>query len=374
VAVDDPIWDVIVVGVGSVGPMAINALARRGAKVLGIEQYGIGHDRGGAGGESRLLRVNDIRSEEVPLARRSRKLLIELGERNSQSLFTATGVLHILPEGDTTTLPRMLSSSRNTDDWVETIPLPSLAARYPQHRVGSGLAVLDHVGGFVRPEATTMTAALEARDLGASVRTGKTVVDVQRDGVGYLVITDRDRHRTRKLLVTTGAWSSSLAAANLPPSRVRRIVMTWFGTEDPRLFDRSVFPAWTRTLSDGRHFFGAPTVDGASVKVALVASYGDFADPAHVPLEVHEHELDEVTDIALTHLSGVRDAVIRRSVYVDLFTDDDEFVIRPLDSTSDSLLITGLSGRGFKVAAALGEDAASYLACGSVPEGLKYWL
>lgn len=47
-------WDVIVVGVG--GPVACLELARRGARVLGIEQHAVGHALGSSHGETRLYR------------------------------------------------------------------------------------------------------------------------------------------------------------------------------------------------------------------------------------------------------------------------------------------------------------------------------
>lgn len=46
-----------VIGLGAIGSMALWQLAKRGVDVTGFEQFGIGHDRSGVGGESRLFRV-----------------------------------------------------------------------------------------------------------------------------------------------------------------------------------------------------------------------------------------------------------------------------------------------------------------------------
>ena len=49
-------FDVIVIGVGSMGAPACYYLARRGYKVLGIEQFSISHELGSHGGQSRIIR------------------------------------------------------------------------------------------------------------------------------------------------------------------------------------------------------------------------------------------------------------------------------------------------------------------------------
>ena len=47
-------YDVGVLGVGSMGSMTLWQLARRGVRAIGFEQFSVGHDRGAAGGETRI--------------------------------------------------------------------------------------------------------------------------------------------------------------------------------------------------------------------------------------------------------------------------------------------------------------------------------
>ena len=49
-------FDVIVIGVGSMGSSASYFLASRGYKVLGLEQFEIPHDQGSYTGQSRIIR------------------------------------------------------------------------------------------------------------------------------------------------------------------------------------------------------------------------------------------------------------------------------------------------------------------------------
>ena len=50
-------FDVIVVGLGAMGSAAAWQAARRGWRVLGIEQFGAAHDRGSSHGQTRIIRA-----------------------------------------------------------------------------------------------------------------------------------------------------------------------------------------------------------------------------------------------------------------------------------------------------------------------------
>lgn len=54
-------FDVIVVGVGTMGAATCKALARRGLRVLGLEQFGILHTFGAHHGPSRMFRLSLLR-------------------------------------------------------------------------------------------------------------------------------------------------------------------------------------------------------------------------------------------------------------------------------------------------------------------------
>ena len=65
-------YDVIILGTGGVGSAAAYHLAKRGAKVLGIDQFPGGHDRGSSHGETRVIRQAYFEHPDyVPLLRAS---------------------------------------------------------------------------------------------------------------------------------------------------------------------------------------------------------------------------------------------------------------------------------------------------------------
>ena len=95
------VFDQIVIGAGGMGSAAIYELARRGQRVLGLEQFGIPHELGSSAGATRIFRFAYFEHPSyVPLMRLSfarwQALERDFGER----LLTVTGGLDIgLPTG-----------------------------------------------------------------------------------------------------------------------------------------------------------------------------------------------------------------------------------------------------------------------------------
>src|SRR4051812_49665911 len=72
-------YDVIVIGVGAMGASACWHLARRGARVLGLERFDIPNTRGSSHGYSRMIRMAYYEHPDyVPLLRRAYEFWREL--------------------------------------------------------------------------------------------------------------------------------------------------------------------------------------------------------------------------------------------------------------------------------------------------------
>src|SRR5439155_4440450 len=68
----DERFDVIVVGVGGMGSAACYHLARRGVRVLGLEQFDIPHNKGSSHGFTRMIRSAYYEHPDyVPLVQRA---------------------------------------------------------------------------------------------------------------------------------------------------------------------------------------------------------------------------------------------------------------------------------------------------------------
>ena len=92
----DNTFDVIVVGVGGMGSAAACELARRGRRVLALEQFAIGHDQGSSHGHTRIIRQAYYEHPDyVPLVRRAFERWHDLEQRQGIHLLTGCGCLSI---------------------------------------------------------------------------------------------------------------------------------------------------------------------------------------------------------------------------------------------------------------------------------------
>src|SRR4051794_21456981 len=91
-------YDVIVVGVGAMGAAACWQLARRGVRVLGLEQFGLVHAMGSSHGHTRMIRMAYFEHPNyVPLLRRAYELWDDLERESGEKLFYRTGGIYMGP-------------------------------------------------------------------------------------------------------------------------------------------------------------------------------------------------------------------------------------------------------------------------------------
>src|SRR5439155_5152162 len=82
-------YDVIVIGAGGMGSAAAFELARRGRRVLALEQFALGHDQGSSHGLTRIIRQAYYEHPDyVPLVRAAYGKWYELEQRCGRHLLT----------------------------------------------------------------------------------------------------------------------------------------------------------------------------------------------------------------------------------------------------------------------------------------------
>jgi sarcosine oxidase len=348
--------DVAVVGLGAMGAMSAWHLVRSGASVLGFEQFGMAHDRGAAGGESRLFRMAYHEGPEyVPLLRRARELWWELAEASGRDLFIPTGCLSIgLPD-----LPPMANVRRSVTDHGldhEILAADELASRYPQHRLHDGeVGVLDVAGGMLRPELAVLAAAEQARALGARLHDHTAVRAIEPGDGGVIVVTDERRYRVGRVVVTAGPWTSELVPTF--PVTVKPIVLTWFAPTDLDPYRPDRFPAFIRD-TDGVHLFGCPVLDGMSVKCGFADVWEPLSGPHDLTRDLPDTALRPLSDAVRRFLPGLHPEPIRHNVYMDGYTPDRTAMVGALPDAPSVVVLAGFSGHGFKMAPVFGSIAA----------------
>src|SRR4051812_21065464 len=209
-------FDVVVVGLGATGAAALNRLARRGVRVLGIERLTPGHDQGSSHGESRIIRLGYFEHPSyVPLLRRSYALWRELEVEANAKLLHITGIVEIGPPGGEV-VSGTLAASRLHDLPHQVMDAAETMRRFPVFKIpADDVGVFQPDGGFIAAEPAIAAMLAQARAAGADIQTNVTVHSVAPRGDGVRIETSADAIEARTAIVAAGPWLGKLMP-NLP--------------------------------------------------------------------------------------------------------------------------------------------------------------
>ncbi|WP_028245744.1 N-methyl-L-tryptophan oxidase [Pseudoclavibacter soli] len=358
--------DVIVIGLGTIGSMAAWQIAASGRRVIGLEQYGFVHPFGGFTGESRLFRTAYHEgSMYVPLLLRARELWQQLNAITGRDVFLDVGTLSIGVDGDESISNVIASVDEHGLDH-ERLSADDLRARYPQLRIHDDeIGVLDRLGGGLRPELTVFSGLQLARAAGAQLHDHTRVFSIEHDENGVTVRTDQGVYHADQVVVTTGSWASELDPRIGSVVEVKPLLLTWFMPEDLTAFQPGTFPTFIRDR-DGVHFFGAPSLEGYSVKISPSGVLPPVRSVADIDHTLSDEFLSDLGRKAQAFFPSLNPMPVHYSVHHDGFTDGKVPII---DRSADGRVVTfaGLSGHGFKFAPVFGELAAQLVA-GETPD------
>ncbi len=164
-------YDVIVIGIGAMGSAACHRLARRGARVLGLEQFDIPNELGSSSGVTRMIRLAYYEHPDyVPLLRRAYELWGELEAETGQKLLYLTGGLYLGPPGGEL-VTGSLEAARLHKLEHELLDRDELRRRFPQyHTPDDWLGLFENRAGFLMPQRAIAAHAQVALHHGADLR------------------------------------------------------------------------------------------------------------------------------------------------------------------------------------------------------------
>jgi sarcosine oxidase len=347
---------VAVVGCGAMGAATGWRLARRGVQVVCFDRHSPPHTLGSSHGESRIIRTAYFEGPwYVPLVQESFPLWRDLEHESAAKLLTMTGALMIGPSSAKAVAGAQAAAVAHGLD-ARVLDADELRRQFPAHVIGDeDVAVFDVQAGFIRPEDAVTAMIDRIVALGGEVRRGVVVKDVSGRAEGVDVTTDETRESFDAVVIAAGPWMGDLFPL---PLRVERQVMAWFeiAKRGDDWLTPARFPVFIRETG-GLDVYGLPTLDGASLKVAIHHG-GEQVDPETIRREVGDAELDPLRSFATTYLRGVTTRVTRTAVCMYTNTPDEDFVIDLHPDDARVVVISACSGHGFKFAPVIGDIAA----------------
>lgn len=352
------IFDAIVIGVGGMGSAAAYELARRGRRVLALEQFALGHDRGSSHGHTRIIRkAYHEHPDYVPLVCRAFERWHDLEQRQGIHLLSECPCLSIGP-ADSTMIAGVRASAAQHHLPVESLSAAEMRQRFPAFHFGEDyVGVLEHSAGFLYVDDCVQAHACEAVRLGATIRDNEPVISWQAGERDVMVQTTADRYTAARLLITAGPWAGQLLARQGAFLRVMRQVVQWFGTRDDRQFRRDVFPLYIADTPRG-HFYGFPVLNSSGAKVAQHYGAPELTAPSEIERTVKPADEETARAFLSQYLPAIDGPCRRASVCIYTLTPDRHFVIDLHPDHANVALAAGFSGHGFKFSSVVGEILA----------------
>ncbi|MEQ8791529.1 MAG: N-methyl-L-tryptophan oxidase [Pirellulaceae bacterium] len=365
-------YDAIVIGLGGVGGAAAMHLARRGAHVLGIERFSLGHDRGSSHGQTRIIRQAYFEHPDyVPLLRRAYALWEELESHCGEQLYWEAGLLEVGP-ADGVVVPGVRESARRYTLPVDEFSPAEAMRQFPAFVIPDDcVAMFERRAGLLHVERCVLAHADEARKLGADLHAGESVLRWSADKGGVVVETDVATYGAAKLVVAGGAWSSQLLSDLRVPLRVVRKHLHWHANDDPRYRLDGGCPTFFYETRQG-YFYGFPQLDERGVKLAEHSGGEEAADPLGVNRDEDPRDVERVGDFLRAHLPGVSAQRTGHAVCMYTLTADEHFLVDRHPEHPQVVFAAGLSGHGFKFTGVLGEILADLALAGETTQPVEF--
>ncbi|MFI5695639.1 FAD-dependent oxidoreductase [Kribbella sp. NPDC051586] len=331
-------YDVAVVGAGAMGSAAARALAAAGREVVVLEQFTLGHERGGSHGATRLFRPAADDAEVAELTERARPLWRELEADSGETLLEVTGGIDHGMSAESVDTFRLLHAATGT-----VLAAKEAAERWPGFRFesqvlyqpGSGRIYADRTVHALQTVAARLGAEFRVQSPVRALRIHDDLVELDVPGGAV---------RARQVVATAGPWTPQLLSGlvPLPPFRVTQ--------EQPRFFTPvSEDMEWPSFVHWGPDSYGLYE-PGSGVKVGLHAS-GPEVDPDTRDFRPEPERDSTLLRYVEQWYPGLDSA---RSAAISCLYDNTPSATFVIDRAGPITVAAGFSGQGFKLVPLVG--------------------
>ncbi len=353
-------YDIAVVGLGAMGSATLAEAAKRGAKVVGLEQFARAHELGSSTGRTRMIRKAYFEDPAyVPLLLRAYEKWRELERASGQQLLRITGLLMVGPDS-AEIITGAERAAREHQLPLESLTAREIRRRYPMLRVHDvERGVFEPEGGVLDPERAVETQLRAASAAGAEMRFGLAMEKWEATKDQFVIrLVDGSAVTSRALVLSLGAWFKDALEKLGIAIRIQRNVQVWFtpatnqfaaGRVPAFLLDRAGLPA---------PLYGFPDF-GDGVKAAFHAE-GELTDAAHLlKREINfARDIEPVAQAMEQWMPGAAASLRAAKPCPYTLAPDGHFVVDRHPRHPRLILCGGFSGHGFKFAPVMGEICA----------------
>lgn len=359
-----PTYDVIIIGAGGVGSAAAYALARDGRRVLVLEQFAVGHDRGSSHGHSRIFRFAYDTADYARLAQEALGEWRAVEADGGLSLLRHTGGLDLGPADH----PGLLDTARVLAEIGaahEILTGHEVRKRWPVWNVpDEWVGVVSPDAGVVNSTQAVETLAGLARAHGAELREHSPVLALDLD------IPEAPRVRTADatysaphVIVAAGAWVGRLLPDLAARFTVTEECVAYFRPKHPEHFMPERFPVF---IEHGSGAYGFPIFGHPGVKIGF--HHDGAVVTAERRLDVPRTEvLERLGAYLAERLPDAAGPLMLAKTCLYTNTWNEDFILDRLPGASSVVVASPCSGHGFKFMPLLGRMAADLAITGASP-------
>eukprot|EP01087_Luapelamoeba_hula_P010757 TRINITY_DN2861_c0_g1_i3.p1 TRINITY_DN2861_c0_g1~~TRINITY_DN2861_c0_g1_i3.p1 ORF type:complete len:420 (-),score=68.55 TRINITY_DN2861_c0_g1_i3:112-1371(-) len=365
-------YDVIVLGLGGVGSAALYWTARhaqeqqqrdptaKALRVLGLEQFELGHHRGSSQDHSRIIRLAYDHAHYTRLAPHMYMAWRSVEDECGVTLLLNTGILVF-----------GASSNRVIADYADAmsaqgIPFEDMTGeaamkRWPQLNLNTGpegdRVLYQSDAGIVDPRKANAAHIALARARGAYTLDNTRVESVLPMGTGgsYRITTESKGVFTcDKLIVAAGAWTNHClkGLGSHVPMTVTKEQVTYYETRHLRKFAPSNFPVWI--AYDGNHedYYGFPVYGEMGTKAGMHGG-GKEVDPDKRDFDADLHARDKLNAFLKRKIPDFLGPIMYTKTCLYATPPDDDLVLDLLPHHPNVAITIG-AGHGYKWASFFG--------------------
>ena len=356
-------FDTIVVGVGSMGSAACYYLAKRGQRVLGLEQFDPPHDRGSHAGQSRIIRKAYFEHPDyVPLLERAYENWKAIEKETQSQFYHRTGIVYFgRPENENIEGVRRAAVLHNVH--IQNLHRQDASRKFPLFEVPDDFdTVFEPDAGFVTPERAIDAYIRQSEMLGAAIVRNCAVGEWKLQGNKIRVSTASGDYTSDKLVITAGAWASRVAPQLAVPLRVTRQLLAWVAPPNPSAFTLGKFPCWFVEDPELGSFYGFPSIREHSGPIGLKLAHhhpGIASEADAVHSAIPKSEEAKLQHFLEKYLPSAGDKIVYTKQCLYTYSPDAHFIIDYLPGFQNKVSIAcGFSGHGFKFVPVVGEIMA----------------
>jgi sarcosine oxidase len=365
-------FDVAVIGLGGLGSGAAYWAARRGARVLGLERFELGHERGASQDHSRIIRLSYHTPAYVRFAQDAYAAWAEVEEASGEPLVIRTGGTDLYPPSAADWLADYTGSLEAVGIGYELMDAAEAMRRWPQWRIGDDVRVVyQEASGIVAAARANAAHRHVAEANGAELHPNARVTEVRDAGGEFELVTDAGTFRAERLILTADAWTNELLAQLWRPINltVTQEQVHYYASRDLDAFSPDGFPIWIWMGQPSFYGFPAFAEEGAKIGWDVGGREVTGDTRSFEPDQTYAETLD---DFMREHLPGGFGPYLAQKTCLYTMTPDRDFVIDLVPGYERAAVAQG-AAHAFKFASVIGKSLVELVFDGKAESDVSAW-